>query len=79
MKFFLSVIICSSIQNVCIQPHVFPTTYNSSYECLLDGYMKAYEKTIEIGKQEVNKHGIYIKFDCQQIVLPKPKPKGEPT
>ena len=77
--FFLSMIMCSSIQSVCMQPFVYPTGYDSSYDCLLDGYLKSYDKLIEIGPQDVNLHGIYIKFDCREIIIPKAKPKGQPT
>ena len=75
MKFILSIIMCWSINNICLSPHVFAVTYEDTYTCLLDGYMKSYEKTIEIGQEEINKHGIYLKFDCTELVLPEPKPK----
>jgi hypothetical protein len=62
-----------------MQPFIYPTSYNSSYDCLLDGYLKSYDELIEIGADDVNEYGIYIKFDCREIVLPKAKPKGQPT
>ncbi len=77
MKFFLSMIICSSIQNACMQPFVYPTSYESSYNCLLDGYLKSYDKMIEFGQEDVNKFGLYMKFDCIQIDIQIPKNKGE--
>ena len=67
MKFFLSMIVCSSIQNACMQPFVYPTSYES------------YDKMIEFGQEDVNKFGLYIKFDCRQIDIQIPKNKGEPT
>jgi hypothetical protein len=79
MKFFLSMIVCSSIQNACMQPFVYPTSYESSYNCLLDGYLKSYDKMIEFGQEDVNKFGLYIKFDCRQIDIQIPKNEGEPT
>tara|TARA_B100000427_G_C15117619_1_gene424346 strand:- start:32 stop:184 length:153 start_codon:yes stop_codon:yes gene_type:complete len=45
---------------------------------MLEGYQKSYEKMVELGAEEVNKYGIYIRFICQdgeKIILPKPKPK----
>jgi hypothetical protein len=62
-----------------MQPFIYPTSYNSSYDCLLDGYLKSYDELIEIGADDVNEYGIYIKFDCREIILPKAKPKGQPT
>ena len=79
MKWFLVVYLCSQVQSVCVDPHVFPESYNDQYTCLVDGYKKSYEKLIDIGPEEVNKHGMYIKFDCSNFILPKPKPKGSPT
>ena len=35
---------------------------------MIDGYQKSLDKTIEIGKAEINKHGIYMKFDCRGVV-----------
>ena len=75
MKFVLSMLMCSSTANVCLPPYSFPITYEDPYTCLLDGYLKSYDKTIEVGQQETNEHGIYIKFDCQELVVPQPKPK----
>lgn len=82
MKFFLTILICSSVANTCIEPYTFVKPYDDSYQCLLDGYLKSYEKVKEIGKQEINQHGIFLKFECHQIIIPQPKPQielGEPT
>ena len=79
MKWFLVVYLCSQVQSVCIDPYVLPEPYDDQYTCLVNGYKKSYEKLIDIGPEEVNKHGMYIKFDCQNFILPKPKPKGSPA
>ena len=44
---------------------------------MVAGYAEALRKTEEIGKEEINKHKIYIKFDCIEstIIIPKEKPK----
>jgi hypothetical protein len=34
---------------------------------------------IEFGQEDVNKFGLYIKFDCRQIDIQIPKNEGEPT
>jgi hypothetical protein len=41
---------------------------------MLDGYIKSHDKILEIGRSEINTHGIYVKFDCSEVILPKPKP-----
>ena len=54
---------CSSWQNICLDPYVFKDKYDDVYSCMIDGYTKAIEKTEELGRKEVNAHKIYIKFD----------------
>jgi hypothetical protein len=52
-----------------------PNTYPTIYECMVDGYATSQEKLIEIGPNDVNKHRIYIKFECNEIIIPPQKPK----
>ena len=78
----LTVFLCSLYANTCLTPHTFEDIYADNYSCMLDGYQKSYDKMVELGAEEVNKHGIYIRFICQdgeKIILPKPKPKGSAT
>ena len=53
---------CSAVSDTCLTPFTFDEPYNSTYECMIDGYTKALEKTIELGKEDVNEYDIYIKF-----------------
>ena len=32
------------------------------------------DKIVEIGKADINEHGIYVKFECQEYILPPKKP-----
>ena len=75
MKFILSVIMCSSVSNTCLTPYSFPETYIDSYDCLVDGYAKSIDKLQEFGRYNVNEYGIYIKFDCNELIVPQQKPK----
>jgi len=61
----------------CMPPHPMPDKYDSIYDCLNAGYTESLNKSKEIGKEEINKHEIYIKFVCKQekIIVPIPKPK----
>ena len=79
MKFTLLMIICSIMAGECIPPYPMPTKYNNIYDCLNAGYAESLKKSKEIGKKEINKHKIYLRFVCkeQQIIIPPPKPKIE--
>jgi hypothetical protein len=49
------------------------------FSCLNAGYKESLSKSEEVGREEVNKHQIYIKFICkginEEIIVPKKKPK----
>ena len=47
-----------------MDPFPWQTTFNTQYDCLRFGYQESIKKLDEIGKDEVNKYGIYIKFYC---------------
>jgi|TARA_B110000971_G_scaffold175341_1_gene180565 hypothetical protein len=66
MKILLTIIMCSAVADTCLTPFTFDEPYNSTYECMIDGYTKALEKTIELGKEDVNEYDIYIKFMCEK-------------
>jgi len=65
MKFVLTIIMCSFYEGVCLEPHTFPKGYDTMYDCLMDGYEKSSKKTEELGRKEVNKYGVFMKFDCK--------------
>ena len=75
MKIMLFMILCSSVANTCMQPIPITTMYDNHYDCLLKGYENSLEKIKEIGKDDINKLGIYAKFECKEIILPPEKPK----
>jgi hypothetical protein len=68
MKYFLTVIMCSLIngETVCTPPHTFNTQYNDVFDCMVDGYNKSSDKTIEIGRDVVNEYKVFIKFGCSE-------------
>mgnify|MGYP001399520738 FL=1 len=69
MKYILTMIICSVVesQTTCIPPLTFETKYNDAYDCMTAGYKKSSEKILELGREDVNKYNIYIKFGCTPI------------
>ena len=67
MKIALVMLMCSAIEGVCMPPHMMQTTYNNYYDCLQAGYAEATKKQKEIGREETNKHSIFIRFTCKPI------------
>jgi len=68
MKYLLTIVICSVIngKTSCIPPYQAQIEYIDAYECLLDGYNMSYNKIVELGREDVNKYNIYIKFGCNE-------------
>ena len=64
MKFVLSLIICSSVAGDCMPPYEWPETFRTKYDCLMFGYEESINKLKEVGREDVNKYGMYIKFVC---------------
>ena len=58
---------CSSIQGICMDPYPWPEKFKDSYDCMQFGYKESHKKMEEIGRVEVNKHGIFIRFTCTPI------------
>tara|TARA_R100001224_G_C3936529_1_gene120700 strand:- start:301 stop:537 length:237 start_codon:yes stop_codon:yes gene_type:complete len=75
MEFLLTVVMCSAQVNACLEPFQFPDPYPSIYECMVDGYKKSGEKIIEIGPDDVNSHRLYIKFECNEVIIMPQTPK----
>ena len=67
MKFLLSLIICSQVAGTCMPPYQWPELFNSTYDCMMFGYEESISKMQEIGRTEVNKHGIYVRFVCTPL------------
>ena len=45
----------------------WPEHFNSTYDCMMFGYEESAKKMKEIGRSDVNKHGIYLKFYCTPV------------
>ena len=67
MKILLSLLICSSVAGECMPPWQWKETFRTQYDCLHFGYEESQRKLEEIGKEEVNKYGMYIKFYCTPV------------
>ncbi len=64
MKILLSLIICSQVAGTCMPPYPWPETFSTQYDCLTFGYEESLRKMEEIGREEVNKYNVYIRFTC---------------
>jgi len=64
MKFLLSLIICSQVAGTCLEPYPWPDRFDTQYDCMVFGYQESLNKMKEIGKTEVNKYNMYIRFTC---------------
>jgi len=64
MKIILSLIICSQVAGTCIPPYEWPEKFNTQYDCMVFGYKESLNKMEQIGRTEVNKYNMYIRFTC---------------
>ena len=45
-------------------PFKHPVLFNDGYDCMIAGYKESIDKIVEIGREDINQHQIYIKFGC---------------
>ena len=64
MKILISLLICSSVAGECMPPWQWKETFRTQYDCLHFGYEESQRKLEEIGREDINKYGMYIKFYC---------------
>ena len=60
MKFILTMIICSQVANTCIPPHQYHEAFDDAYDCMITGYNESINKTISIGREDINKHNLSL-------------------
>ena len=55
MNFILTMFICASTaQGIqCLPPVKFDLLYKDGYDCMVDGYIKAHDKLVAIGRDEI--------------------------
>ena len=53
-----------------MEPYEWPETFNTQYDCMIFGYEESLNKMKQIGRTDVNKYNMYIRFTCtpQQII-----------
>jgi hypothetical protein len=68
MKIILILFLCSYASGNCLPPYEWPEKYDDTYDCMVEGYKKSSEKLAEIGREDVNKEGLFIRFACIEEV-----------
>ena len=63
--------VCAAAYGDCLPELRHKVVYNNWYDCMLAGYKEASTKMREVGKDYVNKDGIYIKFFCVEDKRPQ--------
>ena len=68
MKFILTLVMCSIMEGktTCFPPLQSQIEYKDAYDCMIDGYQKSHDKIVELGREDVNKFNIYIRFGCNE-------------
>ena len=64
MKIVLILFLCSYASGTCMTPHQWSGKFDDMYECMMKGYEKSSEKLTKIGREEVNKEGLFVRFTC---------------
>ena len=64
MKISLILFLCSYTASTCMPGFEYPTKFNDMYDCLNAGYTESIKKIDEIGREEINKSTIFVKFAC---------------
>jgi len=67
MKFALAFLLCSYTAESCLTPLVYPTQFDTEYDCLVTGYSESLKQIETIGESDVNEHRMYIKFGCYEV------------
>ncbi len=76
MKITLAFLVCSFIAGECAPPIVYPIKFDDAYDCMTFGYSESLKRIEEIGREEINKRRVYVKFGCY---IDKPEQKEEST
>jgi len=64
MKILLILYMCSYAAESCLPGHQWPNKFDDMYDCMNAGYQESQNKMKEIGREDVNKYEIFIRFAC---------------
>ena len=64
MKIILVLYMCSYVGSSCLPGLQWPNKFDDMYDCMETGYSESMKKMEEVGREDVNKHEIFIRFAC---------------
>ena len=68
IKFTLIIWVCSFLApDLCMKPIVYPTMYNSWYECSRDAHIKSGKILSKMGYRNVNLYKVGMKYHCKAV------------
>ena len=67
MKIILIMLVCSFTSGTCTPPLVLDEKFDDMYSCLIRGYEESINRTMEIGREEINKQGLFTRFACREV------------
>ena len=67
MKIILIMLVCSFVSGTCTPPLVINEKFDNMYDCLMRGYEESIKMTQEVGREEINKQGLFTRFACREI------------
>jgi len=67
MKIILIMLVCSFTSGTCTPPLVVSEKFDNMYDCLMRGYEESINMTMEVGKEEINKKGLFTRFACREV------------
>jgi len=68
IKFTLVIWVCSFLgKDLCMKPIVYPTLYNSWYECSRDAHVESVKLMSRMGYKYVNEYKIGTKYTCKAV------------
>ena len=90
MKFILILYLCSMVTGQCPSNSIAGYTFQTHYDCVNAGYAIAQktfrnlEELEDIERKLMEDNKMVVKFECkllpeEKIIIPKPKPKGNPA
>ena len=60
-------LVCSFVSGTCTPPLVIDEKFNNMYDCLMRGYEESISMTMDVGREEINKKGLFTRFACREV------------
>ena len=74
MKFFLTIYICSVVNQQCAIPPEYPKEQLNYYDCVRNGLSESYDILYQgdFSEDVVVNNRLYPKFSCEQVTIVDP-------